>query len=78
MANKRLSERLNNELDLIGIPSLMVERVQVCSKLFKLPKFKVEALLKGVVAIDSSSIEKIAEELEVDASWLMGNKVEKH
>ncbi|KTD82938.1 hypothetical protein [Legionella waltersii] len=72
MSNKVLTERLNNELDKLGVPNLMTERVQVCSKLFKLPKFKVEALLNGVIAIDSHSMNKIADELGVSSDWLLG------
>ncbi|AHE67554.1 hypothetical protein [Legionella oakridgensis] len=73
MPNKILTARLNHELDELGVPSLITERVQACSKLFKLPKFKVEALLNGVVTIDSNSMQKIADELEVNKDWLLGN-----
>ncbi|KTD25406.1 Uncharacterised protein [Legionella lansingensis] len=73
MSNKKLSERLNNELDALGVPGLMTERVQVCSKLFKVPKFKIEALLNGVIAMDSDSVQKIADELEVNVAWLLGD-----
>ena len=59
MSNKKLTERLNNELDDMGVPALMIERVQVCSKLFKLPPFKMEALLNGIVICDSRSMQKI-------------------
>ncbi|WP_454782155.1 hypothetical protein [Legionella sp. WA2022007384] len=72
MSNKKLTERLNRELDELGVPALMTERVQVCSKLFQLPKFKIEALLHGVVALDSNSMQKIANELEVSMDWLFG------
>ncbi|KTC83804.1 hypothetical protein [Legionella brunensis] len=76
MSNKKLSERLNNELDAMGVPGLMMERVQVCSKLFKLPKFKMEAVLNGMV-LDPNSIQRIADELEVNANWLLGEKTPK-
>lgn len=76
MSNKKLSERLNNELDALGVPGLMMERVQVCSKLFKLPRFKTEAVLNGMV-LDSLAIQKIANELEVSTDWLLGLKNEK-
>lgn len=73
MSNKKLlNERLNHELDEIGVPALMTERVQACSKLFNLPKFKIEALLNGVV-FDASSLQKIADELEVSMNWLIGD-----
>ena len=74
MSNKKLTERLNNELDELGVPSLMAERVQVCAKLFNLPKFKVEALLHGVIAVDTHCLQMIAEELEVSMDWLFGTK----
>ncbi len=73
MSNKKLTERLNNELDELGVPTLMTERVQVCSKLFNLPRFKIEALLHGVIAFDSDSMQKIADELDVSKDWLLGN-----
>lgn len=80
MSNKKLNERLNHELDVLGVPALMTERVQVCAKLFKLPKFKIEALLNGVITFDNNSMQKIADELEVSINWLMGgaNKKTKH
>jgi len=79
MSNKKLTERLNNELDELGVPTLMTERVHVCSKLFNLPKFKVEALLNGIIAFDTHCMQKIADELEVSLEWLFGNKeITKH
>ena len=77
MSNKRLTERLNEELDELGVPTQMTERVQVCSKLFNVPKFKIEALLHGVVAFDSKSMQKIADELDVSIHWLLGNSAGK-
>ena len=75
MSNKKLiTERLNNELDELGVPTKITERVQACSKLFNLPKFKIEALLNGIVAVDSNYMQKIADELEVSMDWLFGNK----
>ncbi|QMT61506.1 hypothetical protein [Legionella sp. PC997] len=76
MSNKKLTERLNRELDELGVPALMTERVQVCSKLFQLPKFKIEALLHGVIALDSTSMQKVANELEVSMDWLFGETKE--
>ncbi|MCL9683538.1 hypothetical protein [Legionella maioricensis] len=73
MTNKKLTERLNNELDELGVPALMTERVQACTKLFKVPKFKIEALLHGVIAFDSETMKKIAKELDVSIDWLVGN-----
>jgi hypothetical protein len=76
MSNKKLTERLNHELDELGVPALLTERVQVCSKLFELPRFKIEALLHGVVAFDSNTMQRIADELEVSKDWLLGDMSE--
>jgi len=80
MSNKKLTERLNHELDVLGVPQLMTERVQACSKMFELPKYQVEAILSGIATKDISSVEKVATELEVNKDWLLGltNKKTKH
>ncbi|WP_133138648.1 hypothetical protein [Legionella genomosp. 1] len=76
MSNRELSERLNNELDAIGVPDLMAERVQAFAKMLKLPKFKAEAVLNGVM-VDSGTMQTIASELEVSVDWLLGKKKNK-
>lgn len=72
MSNKKLYERLNIELDAIGVPSAINQRVQACSKMFGIPKCKIASLLDGVVAAHTPFIETIARELEVDKNWLLG------
>ncbi len=47
MLNKRFSERLNKELDGIGVPETTRERIEVLAKLIKIPRFKAEAFLNG-------------------------------
>ncbi|MFT4058008.1 MAG: hypothetical protein QM652_00505 [Legionella sp.] len=78
MSNKKLTERLNYELDELGVPTLIIERIQACTKLFKLPAFQIEALLNGVVACNSEKIQQIADVLEVSKDWLMGNSKTRH
>jgi len=68
---------LHYELDELGVPALMTERVQACSKMFQLPKFKIEALLRGIVALDANTMQRIADELEVSSDWLFGDAKEK-
>lgn len=68
---------MNNKLDAIGAPCLMTERVQVCYKLFKLPRFKTEALLTGMI-LDPKSIQTIADELAVRVDWLLENNDQMH
>ena len=69
MLNKRFSERLNKELDSIGVPETLTERIDVLSKLLKVPKFKAEALLNGNTSPDGPLLAILAQELEVNAEW---------
>ncbi|CEG58065.1 hypothetical protein [Legionella fallonii] len=72
MLNKRFSERLNKELDSIGVPETTAERIEVLSKLIKIPRFKAEALLNGNTNPDEALLNTLAQELEVNADWLIG------
>ncbi|WP_419420310.1 hypothetical protein ACNVED_03140 [Legionella sp. D16C41] len=77
MANKQFADRLNRELDNIGLPLLTNERVEVFAKLLKVPKFKAEAFLNGAAVPDTSLLHVLADELEVDAEWLLGKSDQK-
>jgi hypothetical protein len=72
MPNKQFSERLNKELDTIGLPPQQDERVVVFAKLLKVPRFKAEALLNGLMTPDTQLLDLLAEELEVNGEWLVG------
>lgn len=72
MLNKRFSERLNKELDSIGVPETTRERIEVLAKLIKVPKFKAEALLSGNARTDEPLLATLAQELEVNIDWLLG------
>lgn len=72
MLNKRFSERLNKELDNIGVPESSAERIEVLSKLVKIPRFKAEALLCGATNPDIDLLNTLAQEFEVSADWLVG------
>lgn len=81
MLNKRFSQRLNSELDSIGVPEGTQERIDVLSKILKIPKFKAEALLNGITRPDEDIVQVLAQELEVDTEWLLGktdSKTEQH
>ena len=77
MVNKQFSERLNKELDEIGVPQRSEERVEVFAKLIKVPRFKAEAILSGHLVLDAPLIELLAEEFEVNADWLLGKSDER-
>jgi plasmid maintenance system antidote protein VapI len=77
MSNKQFSERLNKELDEIGVPERSDARVEVFAKLIKVPKFKAEAILNGNTIIETPLLNILAEELEVSAEWLLGKTDER-
>lgn len=72
MPNRQFAERLNKELDSIGVPPRNDERIEVFSKLIKIPKFKAEALISGITMPDGALLTRIAEEFEVSPDWLSG------
>lgn len=72
MSAKIFSERLNHELDNIGLPERESERVDAFAKLFHIPKYKAEGYLQGLILPDQTLMQIIADELEVDPHWLAG------
>jgi hypothetical protein len=72
MLNRKFCERLNKELDSIGVPEMASERIAILSKLIKVPKFKAEALLTGLTNPDPALLKLLADEFEVNENWLLG------
>lgn len=77
MNHKQFSERLNQELDEIGVPQRSEERIEIFAKLLKVPRFKAETILNGHAHLDKPTLEILANELEVDADWLLGKSNKK-
>lgn len=77
MSNKRFAERLSRELDGIGAPARIEERIEVFAKLLKIPKFKAEALLNGISIPEEPLLKLLANELEVNPEWLVGKSEQK-
>ncbi|MCX7118163.1 MAG: hypothetical protein NTW94_09750 [Legionellales bacterium] len=78
MSNKQFSERLNKELDEIGVPERCEERIEIFAKLLKVPRFKAESLLNGNTNPEAPLLKVLADELEVNAEWLLGKSDERH
>jgi len=78
MTNRIFSERLNHELNAMGMPERLDERIETFSKVFKTPRFKSEAILNGNTIPDGELLNKLAQELEVSANWLLGDDKSKH
>ena len=78
MANRIFSDRLHHELNAIGMPERYDERIETFAKVFKTPRYKAEAILNGNVKPDEQLLQKLAQELEVNADWLLGEDRRKH
>lgn len=72
MSNREFAERLNKELDNIEAPPREDERIEAFQLMFHIPRFKAEAILHGVYLPDDQLLKAIANELEVNADWLIG------
>lgn len=79
MVHRAFSERLNQELDEMGLPEQDLERVEAFSKLIKTPKFQASSILHGEMLPSHALLKTIAEELEVSIEWLInGDASAKH
>lgn len=78
MAFKAFAERLNQELDEMGLPPQDDERVEAFRRLIDTHKFKAASILHGEIMPSPEVLEKIAKVLEVDMDWLVGNNHTKH
>lgn len=74
MVHRSFAERLNQELDNIGLPQHEPERIEAFSKLIKMPRFKAECILHGEMIPPNDILKTIADELEVSVEWLVGKK----
>lgn len=74
MSNKQFAERINKALDDIGVPQKSDERIDVLSKLVKIPRFKAESLLDGTMLPDQTLLMLLTNELEVTQAWLLGKE----
>ena len=77
MSHRQFSDRLNQELDEIGVPERSDERIEAFARLINVPRFKAEAILNGITYPDAPLLKLISEELEVNADWLLGKSNER-
>ena len=71
---KLFAERLNHCLDESEAPSSVRERAAILSKMLDISKQQAWNLIEGLQRPDNELIEQIAEEFEVEAAWLRGEK----
>ena len=72
MSKRIFADRLNAELDEIGMPLNQEERAESLAKLLDLPKFKAQAMLNGLDLTDDQTLITLAELLELSGDWLLG------
>lgn len=78
MTNKIFADRLNAELDEIGMPQRIDERIASFAKFIDLPRFKAQAVLNGTTIPDEKVLAFLARQLEVSELWLLGKADRKH
>ena len=74
MALKIFAERLNQELDNMGVPQHDDERIEAFRRLIDTQKFKAASILHGELMPSPEVLDKIANVLEVDINWLLGKE----
>jgi BetR domain len=74
MSNKQFAERLNKELDSIGVPSRNDERIKAFARMLDITPFKAGTVLDGSITPDQTLLQRIAKELEISAGWLLGSE----
>jgi len=67
---KKLAYQINKSLDEIGVPENNKERVAIFSKMLDISKQEAWSLLEGQLIPDQRTLEKIASELEIDATQI--------
>jgi transcriptional regulator with XRE-family HTH domain len=78
MPNRQFADRLNKELDSIGLSEQHNERIADFAKLLKIRKFTAESFLNGNVMPEAAVLESLADVLEVNGQWLIGKSDERH
>jgi hypothetical protein len=77
MSNKIFIERLNKELDAMGVPEPTMERASALHKLLAISQAKAESWLEGIVNLNDPALVDLAAELEVKLDWLLGKQDKK-
>ncbi len=73
MANTRVFvDRLNSQLESLGLPTEPVDRIAAFAKIFRISKRESTLILSGRLIPSGELLDRIAEELEVTPKWLTG------
>ena len=66
LSMKKLAHQINKSLDEIGVPENSKERLAIFSRMLDIPRQQAWSLLEGQLVPDDQTLEKIANELEID------------
>jgi plasmid maintenance system antidote protein VapI len=72
MSNRKFIVHLNKELDSMGMPEPIAERINALAKMLKISKFKADSMLNGDIDSKDPAILALANELGVSVEWLVG------
>ena len=72
MNRKTFSQRFNREIALLDLPTEINEKTKAVAKVFGVSRHLANAMLFGHILPEKTTLEKIAEILEVCPSWLAG------
>lgn len=78
MKNPLFYDRLQRELDSWGLPSKEDERASAFAKLMHIKTFQALSYLQGMTVPDQETLEKISQELNINADWLLGKSEDKN
>ena len=74
LEGKHFAKRLHKSLDNLSVPNSPRERVSIFSKMLHIPRHQAWSLLEGYLLPDTSLLQQIASELDVEPHWLVGEK----
>ena len=72
--SKHFAERLNKCLDELEVPTEARARSAILSKMLQIPRQQAWMLLEGHQIPDEALLNQIAQEFEVEPSWLLIKK----
>lgn len=78
MKNPLFYDRLQKELDNWGLPTREDERAHAFAKLMHIKTFQALSYLQGMTVPDQATLEKISQELNINANWLLGKSEDKN
>jgi hypothetical protein len=71
---RHFAERLNKCLDEVGAPADVRGRSAILSKMLQIPRQQAWMLLEGHQVPEEALLNQIAQEFEVEPTWLMAKK----